>query len=74
MLDTCPPPRGCKLSFLPQKPPASYQLEASFRVYGIKSEHLLAQSPQFVLLAQHLSPGNPAPIARTIIQTTAESY
>lgn len=74
MIDTCPPPRGCKLSFLPHKPPASYQLEASFRVYGIKPEHLLMQTPWFVFLAEHLAPESPAPIDLTIIQTTTESY
>jgi len=74
MLDTCASPRGCKSSFLPHKSPASYQLEAPFRVYGIKAEHLLAQSPWFVFLAQHLVPTGPAPIALTIIQTITGSY
>lgn len=74
MLDTCPPPRGWKPSFFPHKPPASYQLEASFRVYGIKPEHSLTQSPWLVFLAQHLEPESPVPIALTIIQTTTESY
>ena len=74
MLATCPPPREYKSSSLPHKPPAGCQLEASFRVYGVKPECLLAQNPWFVFVAQNLAPESPAPIVLTIIQTTIESY